>query len=133
MLTVYGQVAGGGAPMRAVRQDGYGAPGDVLSIREVPKPDATGDRVLLRVRAASVNPVEWRRVRADPIVARMEGWRRPKDPAIGSDVAGVVEAVGPEVTELKPGDEVFGARMGAYAEYVLGGVRNFVPKPANVS
>jgi NADPH:quinone reductase-like Zn-dependent oxidoreductase len=78
--------------------------------------------------------MEWHLIRGRPYFARLTtGLRRPKSPVPGTDVAGVVVAVGPGVTEFRPGDEVFGARSGAYAEYVAGRVRNFVPKPANLT
>src|SRR5262245_26527989 len=104
--------------MKAVVQTGYGSP-DVLSIADVPKPEPRDDEVLVRVRASSVNAGDWRRVRADPWIIRpIEGFRRPKEPRLGGDLAGVVEAVGKDVTGFEPGEEVFGTRTGAYAEYV---------------
>ncbi|HEX2194629.1 MAG TPA: NAD(P)-dependent alcohol dehydrogenase [Candidatus Limnocylindria bacterium] len=117
--------------MRAVLQDRYGSP-DLVRLGEVEKPALSDDRVLVRVRAASVNAGDWRRVRASPwLVRATEGWRRPRSPLLGVDAAGVVEAVGKGVTALRPGDEVMGFRMGAFAEYVAG--RMFVPKPSNLS
>jgi NADPH:quinone reductase-like Zn-dependent oxidoreductase len=83
------------------------------------------------VQAASVNPLDWHYMRGLPYVVRTSaGIRRPKRTVLGVDVAGVVEAVGPNVTQFRPGDEVFGARGGAFAEYVLGTEKNFVSKPA---
>lgn len=117
--------------MRAIIQERYGSPDD-LRIGDVEKPSVGPDQVLVRVRAASVNAGDWRRVRADPFVARLvEGVRRPKNPLLGGDVAGVVEEVGPGVADLRIGDEVYGIRTGALAEYVAG--KNFVVKPANVT
>jgi NADPH:quinone reductase-like Zn-dependent oxidoreductase len=119
--------------MKAVVQDHYGSP-DVLQRRDVEKPTIGDDGVLVRVRATSVNALDWHLMRGRPYVARVGmGLRRPKQAIAGIDVAGTVEAVGRDVTELRPGDEVFGARSGAYAEYVAGRVRNFVHKPGNLS
>lgn len=121
------------ATMRAVTQDRYGPP-DVLRISDLPVPEIGDDGVLVRVRAASVNAADWHMSRGEPFLARLgSGLRRPTQVTPGIDLAGVVEAVGREVTELKAGDEVFGARNGAFAEVVAGRVRNFVPKPANLS
>jgi len=126
-------VRGPVATMRAAVQTGYGS-ADALEVREIPRPALEDDRVLVRVRASSVNAVEWRRVMNDPAIVRpLEGWRRPKQPQLGGDVAGVIEAVGKDVTELAPGDEVFGLVNGAYAEYAITRPRNLVPKPAAVS
>ena len=114
--------------MKAMLHERYGSPDD-LRLAEVDRPTAEDGQVLVRVRAASVNAGDWRRVRAKPFLVRTgEGWRRPRSPLFGADAAGVVEAVGPEVTDLRAGDEVMGIRTGAFAEYVAGA--NFVPKPA---
>jgi NADPH:quinone reductase-like Zn-dependent oxidoreductase len=119
--------------MRAIVQDRYGSP-DVLRLSDVEMPTIGDDGVLVRVRATSINAMDWHLVRGRPYMARVgTGLRRPKQAIPGTDVAGTVEAVGRDVTELHPGDEVFGARSGAYAEYVAGRVRNFVLKPANLS
>jgi NADPH:quinone reductase-like Zn-dependent oxidoreductase len=119
--------------MKAIVQDRYGSP-DVLRLRDVGMPTIGDDGVLVRVRATSVNAADWHRMRGRPYLVRTsEGLRKPKQAIPGSDVAGIVEAVGRDVTELRPGDEVFGARSGAYAEYVAGRVRNFVPKPASLT
>jgi NADPH:quinone reductase-like Zn-dependent oxidoreductase len=92
----------------------------------------TDDGVLVRVRATSVNPFDWHSLRGQPYIMRMGGGlRRPTQTVLGIDVAGIVEAVGRDVTDLQPGDEVFGVRSGAFAEYVSG--RNFVPKPAGLT
>jgi NADPH:quinone reductase-like Zn-dependent oxidoreductase len=117
--------------MRAILQDRYGSP-DLLKLAEVDKPALEDDSVLVRVRASSVNAGDWRQVRANPWFIRLiGGLRRPRDPLVGADAAGVVEAAGADVTDLHPGDEVMGIRSGAFAEYVCGA--NFVPKPANLS
>jgi len=90
--------------------------------------------VLVRVVAASVNPLDWHYLRGLPYVVRMSaGLRKPKRIVVGVDVSGVVEAVGANVTEFSSGDEVFGARPGAFAEYVLGTEKNFVPKPPGLT
>jgi NADPH:quinone reductase-like Zn-dependent oxidoreductase len=119
--------------MRAVTQDRYGKP-DVLRINEVPAPEIGDDGVLVRVRAVSLNAADWHMSEGSPILARLGGGlRRPSQVTPGIDLAGVVEAVGKDVTELAVGDEVFGTRNGALAELVAGRVRNFASKPANLS
>ena len=109
----------------------YGPP-DVLKIEEIGKPEPKDDEVLVRVRATSVNPAEWYGM-TGLFVARLgNGLFKPKDTRLGVDFSGVVEAVGRAVTQFKPGDEVYGARSGAFAEYVC--VKNHVYlKPANIS
>ena len=119
--------------MQAVVQDRYGPP-DVLRLAEVAIPEIEADSVLVRVRAASLNAYDWHMTRGAPFLVRVtEGLRRPKAALPGVDLAGVVEAVGSEVTEFKPGDEVFGARSGALREFVLGRPRNFHAKPERLS
>ena len=114
--------------MKAAVLDGYGA----LVVREVERPDPAVGEVLVRVRATSLNAVDWYGFRGRPYVARpLMGLRRPKDPALGSDFAGVVEALGRGVGDLVPGDEVFGCGGGAFAEYVAADV--VARRPANVS
>lgn len=116
--------------MKAVIHSGYGAPEKVLHIGEAQKPEPTERQALVRVRATSVNAGDWRSVYATPAFIRlMGGLRRPRATELGGDVAGVVEAVGPDC-ELQPGQEVFGIRHGAYAEYVAG--EHFVAKPSNL-
>src|SRR5512134_1254735 len=117
--------------MKAVVFRSYGSP-DVLKIENIEKPTPKDDEVLVKIRASSVNPAEWYAM-TGLLVARLgSGLSKPKDIRLGVDYAGVVEAVGKDVTGVKPGDEVFGARSGAFAEYVC--ARNFViPKPANVT
>jgi NADPH:quinone reductase-like Zn-dependent oxidoreductase len=117
--------------MKAIVQHSYGPP-DVLRLEVVDKPAVPDDAVLVRVHAASVNAGDWRRVRAAPSFVRLvQGIRRPRNPLLGGDAAGQVEAVGKDVTDLHVGDEVFGVRTGALAEYVSG--RNFVPKPTSLT
>ncbi len=118
--------------MKAVVRDSYGPP-DVLELREVAKPELADDGVLVRVRASSVNPVDWYDVTGRPWIARpMTGLRRPKSRLTGRDFAGTVEAVGKDVTDLQVGDDVFGGKSGggSFAEYVC--ARDGVArKPAN--
>jgi NADPH:quinone reductase-like Zn-dependent oxidoreductase len=117
--------------LKAIVQDRYGSP-DVLRLTDVDEPVVDDDRVLVRVRAASVNTLDWRRVRGSPFALRLdEGLRRPRTSVAGIDAAGHVEEVGKAVTHLQPGDEVFGVGNGAFAEYVSG--RTFVPKPVNLT
>ena len=117
--------------MRAMVQDRYGPP-EVLRPAEVDVPVPADDQVLVRVVASSVNALDWHTMRGAPVLVRLtDGLRRPRARIRGVDVAGRVEAVGRDVTWAKPGDEVFGARNGAFAEYVAGGT--FAPKPANLS
>lgn len=117
--------------MRAMAQDRYGPP-EVLRLREVDVPVPADDQVLVRVIATSVNALDWHVMRGRPILVRLtDGLRRPKTTIRGVDVAGVVEAVGRDVTWAKSGDEVFGSRGGAFAEYVAG--RTFAAKPASLS
>jgi len=121
--------------MRAIVQTGYGTP-DVLHLRKVDRPVVGDDGVLVRVLASSVNAQDWHLLRGRPLVSRLMpgfGLRRPRRAVPGADVAGIVEEVGANVETLRPGDEVFGARSGAFAEFVAGGERHFVRKPATLS
>jgi NADPH:quinone reductase-like Zn-dependent oxidoreductase len=120
--------------MKAAVRDRYGSP-DVVEIREVEKPVPTDDELLVRVRAASLNMADWYGVVGRPWVGRVQmGLLKPKSNRLGVDYAGTVEAVGKNVMEFRPGDEVFGGRDGAYAEYVCARHdRSVVPKPANVT
>ena len=122
----------GAAPMKAILRDGYGSP-DVLKLKEVEKPVPPAGRVLLKVKASSVNAMESHLT--DGGLARFlgEGIRKPKDPRIGTDVAGTVESLGEGVTKLKPGDQVFGAAGGAYAEYAVAREDRLVPLPTGRS
>ena len=121
--------------MKAAVHERYGSPDAVVGIREVEKPEPADDEVLVRVRASSANIAEWYGVTGRPWIARpTTGLRGPRDIRLGVDVAGVVEAVGRDVTEFEPGDEVFGGRSGAWAEYVcVRAERAIVRKPANVA
>src|SRR5712691_9202093 len=121
--------------MKAIVYRTYGSP-NVLHLEETATPTPTDDQVLIRVRAASVNPYDWHFMRGKPYIMRMMigGLRKPKDTRLGVDFAGTVEAVGKNVTRFKPGDEVFGGRTGAFAEYVcVRESRAVALKPANVT
>ncbi|WP_328927814.1 NAD(P)-dependent alcohol dehydrogenase [Streptomyces sp. NBC_00190] len=119
--------------MKAIVQDRYGSP-DVLELREVDKPVVAGHEVLVRVHAAAVNARDWHLMRGDPYLARLVfGLRAPKERIRGTDFAGRVEAVGKDVTRLRPGDEVFGEADGAFAEYVCASQDVVEPKPDNLT
>ncbi|MDP1720040.1 MAG: NAD(P)-dependent alcohol dehydrogenase [Candidatus Nanopelagicaceae bacterium] len=118
--------------MRAVVRNTYGSP-DVLEFQEIEKPELTDDGVLVRVRAASINPADLYTLTGRPLLVRMRaGLRQPKNNRLGIDFAGTIEDVGKDVTAFRVGDEVFGGESGALAEYVC--VRDgFVSKPANLT
>ena len=120
--------------MKAIVYTQYGSP-DVLQFTEVAKPTPADDEVLIKVRAASVNPLDWRLMRGKPLFVRLMtgGLRKPKITRPGVDVAGQVEAVGRNVTQFKPGDDVFGGCRGAFAEYVCVIEDKLALKPANIS
>src|SRR5437667_8336810 len=124
--------------MKAIVYHDYGSP-DVLRCEEAEKPTSGDDEVLIKVRAASVNPYDWHFMRGMPYFVRIAaGLLKPKDSRLGVDVAGQVEAVGRNVTQFKPGDEVFGTCRGAFAEYatsqLVPGMKSvLVRKPANVT
>ncbi|GHO90725.1 NADPH:quinone reductase [Reticulibacter mediterranei] len=123
--------------MKAIVYTQYGSP-DVLQFEEVEKPAPKDDEVLIKVSAASVNAADWRLVRADPFLVRLyNGFLKPKRPILGSDVAGRVEAVGRNVKQFQPGDEVFGdlfeTGWGGFAEYVCTREDALVLKPANTT
>jgi NADPH:quinone reductase-like Zn-dependent oxidoreductase len=124
----------GATQMKAIVQRCYGAPA-VLRLEDVEKPAVAADELLVRVRAASVNPLDWHVLRGIPYIMRLDaGFGAPTSERVGVDFAGTVEAVGRNVTRFKPGDEVFGGRTGAFAEYVVvRESRAVVPKPANVT
>jgi NADPH:quinone reductase-like Zn-dependent oxidoreductase len=120
--------------MKAIRFTQYGSP-DVLRLEEVEKPAPKDHQVLVKIHAAATNPLDWHIMRADPFLVRLgQGFWRPKSPKLGADFAGVVEAIGKDVTEFKPGDAVFGSiGSGAFAEYAATSEKNLALKPANVS
>jgi NADPH:quinone reductase-like Zn-dependent oxidoreductase len=119
--------------MRAIVYTEYGPP-DVLQLTEVATPTPKDDEVLIGIRAASVNPLDWHFMRGTPYVVRATaGWRKPRVTRLGVDVAGQVEAVGKNVTQFQPGDAVFGVCRGAFAEYVCASEGAVVLKPANVT
>jgi NADPH:quinone reductase-like Zn-dependent oxidoreductase len=132
--------------MKAIVYAEYGSP-DVLQLKEVEKPSPTPalaggareeDEVLVKIHAASVNPADWHLMRAEPFLARLEnGLRRPKNTRLGVDIAGRVEAIGKDVTQFQPGDEVFGEKfetgLGGFADYVSVLERALALKPTNVS
>jgi NADPH:quinone reductase-like Zn-dependent oxidoreductase len=119
--------------MKAMVQDRYGS-AEVLQLRDIDKPEIGDHGVLVHVRAAGVNPADWAVMRGLPYIARpVYGLRKPKNPVRGTDVAGQVEAVGPSVTRFRPGDEVFGWCLGAYAEYASVSEDALALKPANLT
>src|SRR5438874_2141040 len=117
--------------MKAIVCEEYGLP----EVREIDKPSIPDDGVLVHVRASSVNPYNWHTATGTPFIARMGGGlRKPKSTTLGSDFAGTVDAVGSGVERFRPGDEVFGAKDGAFAEYVCVSEDGPVaPKPANLT
>jgi NADPH:quinone reductase-like Zn-dependent oxidoreductase len=119
--------------MKAIAYRRFGSP-DVLELREIDEPQAGDGQVLVRVRAASVNPADWYLMAGIPVLARPQmGLRRPRTGRLGVDLAGVVTAVGGGVTRFKPGDEVFGAGAGTLAESVAVAEDALVAKPARLS
>jgi NADPH:quinone reductase-like Zn-dependent oxidoreductase len=120
--------------MKAIVQEEYGSP-DVLELRDIDRPEIGDGEVLVRVHAAGVGRDVWHVMTGLPYPIRLAGYglRAPKNPVIGSDVAGVVEAVGKDVTRFEPGDEVFGIGKGSYAEYVCAREDKLAPKPANLT
>jgi len=122
--------------MKAIVQDKYGS-SEVLELRDIDKPEIGDDEVLLRVRAAAVNPGDWAIMNGLPYIARpVYGLRKPKNAVRGQDVAGEVEAVGASVTRFRPGDEVFGWCKdlgGACAEHASVFEKALEQKPANLT
>src|SRR5438477_1144529 len=121
-------------PMKAIVYCDYGLTN--LKLENIEKPTPNDDQVLVRVRAASVNPYDWHFIEGTPKIMRLMGvgLRKPKDTRLGVDFAGTVEAVGKNVTQFKPGDDVFGGKGGAFAEYVCRRAEGAVAlKPANIT
>jgi NADPH:quinone reductase-like Zn-dependent oxidoreductase len=120
--------------MKAIVRDTYGSAG-VLELRDIDKPEIGDDEVLVRVRAAGVDQGVWHVMTGLPYPIRLAGYglRAPETPVLGADVAGVVEAVGNDVTRFQPGEEVFGIAKGSYAQYARARADRLAPKPANLS
>jgi NADPH:quinone reductase-like Zn-dependent oxidoreductase len=119
--------------MKAIVQDKYGTAA-VMQAREIEKPVIGDNQVLLRVRAAGVNPADWAIMSGLPYIARpVYGLLKPKNSVRGTDVAGTVEAIGNGVTRFKPGDEVYGSANGSYAEYAAAAEDQLALKPANLT
>jgi NADPH:quinone reductase-like Zn-dependent oxidoreductase len=128
--------------MKAIVRHEYGSP-DVLKLEEVPKPTPRDDEVLIKIHAASLNAYDWRLLRGKPFVIRMAGGGvlKPKNEILGADVAGKVEAVGRNVTQFRPGEDVFGdishsggfPNAGSFAEYVCAGEEALASKPAGTT
>ena len=124
---------GSGKPMKAIVYHEYGV-ADVLRLEDTEKPLPNDNQVLIKVRAASANPLDWHYMRGTPYVMRLDsGLWKPADIRTGADVAGEVESVGKNVTLFKPGDEVFGTSGGAFAEYAPASEKKVVLKPANIT
>ena len=127
--------------MKAVVQERYGAPERALRLEEIDRPTVGDDELLIRVRATSVNTPDWITVAGVPYILRLRsGLRRPRAGVRGTDVAGVVEAVGTNVTDLQPGGEVFGsswagahAAAGTFAEFTVAPTSQLIKKPAGLS
>src|SRR5437870_3211869 len=129
-----GKTAAPANPMKAIVYCDYGLAN--LKLEDVEKPVPSDDQILVKVRAASVNPYDWHFVEGTPKIMRMMGvgLRKPKDTRLGVDFAGTVEAVGKNVTQFKPGDDVFGGKGGAFAEYVCRRAEGAVAlKPASIT
>src|ERR687897_1311357 len=127
--------------MKAIVQESYGPPERVLTLADVDRPPVGDDDVLIRLRATSVNTPDWITVTGIPHILRMRsGLRRPRTTLRGTDLAGIVEAVGANVTDLRPGDEVFGsswtgalATPGTFAEFTVLPASQLIKKPAGLS
>src|SRR5271166_2337508 len=123
----------GGTPMKAAVYTRYGPP-DVIQIADVEKPTPQDNEILIEVRAASLNPLDWHFMRGTPYIGRLAmGLNKPHNTRLGNDVAGQVEAMGRNVTQFKPGDAVFGAARGACAEFACAAESKLALKPDNVT
>lgn len=123
--------------MKAIINTTYGSP-DVLRLVELETPTPAADEVLIRIHAASVNAYDWHLLRADPFLVRLSmGFFRPRNPMLGADVAGQIVAIGRDVTQFKPGDEIYGdlsaCGNGGFAEYVAVPEKYVAPKPASLT
>jgi NADPH:quinone reductase-like Zn-dependent oxidoreductase len=123
--------------MKAIVYTRYGSP-DVLELKEVAKPTPKDNEVLIKIHAAAANPADWHLMRAEPFLARLgNGLLKPKNPRLGADLAGCVEALGSKVTQFQVGDEVFGElslnALGAFAEYVCAPEELLALKPAKIT
>jgi NADPH:quinone reductase-like Zn-dependent oxidoreductase len=123
--------------MKAIIYTEYGSP-DVLQFKDVEKPVPEGNEILVKIHAASANPADWHTMRAEPFLARLvNGFFKPRNPGLGADVAGRIEAVGSAVTQFQVGDDVFGClslnEMSSFADYVCAREETLVLKPANIS
>jgi NADPH:quinone reductase-like Zn-dependent oxidoreductase len=119
--------------MKAIVCEKYGSP-EVLELKEIETPVPGDDQVLVKAQAASVNPIDWHRMRGQPYLVRMsEGLTKPKNTGLGADVAGRVEAVGRNVAHFQPGDDVFGMSIKTCAEYVSVSGEGVAQKPANLT
>ena len=121
--------------MKAIVQERFGPP-DVLQLVDTDPPEVGAGDVLVRVHAAALNPYDWHIMRGDPLIARLSGevgLRKPKARVAGVDAAGRVEAVGPNVRGLRPGDEVLGFCHGAFAQYARAEADKVVPKPVSLT
>ena len=119
--------------MKAITQDRYGS-AKVLEARDIDVPEVAEGQVLVRVHAASIHVGDWILMTGTPRIMRLgTGLRKPKNPVPGTDIAGTVEAIGPNVHELRPGDEVFGWCAGAFAEFASAPADQLIKKPANLT
>jgi NADPH:quinone reductase-like Zn-dependent oxidoreductase len=124
----------GATPMKAIVHRCYGSP-DVIRYEDLPRPAPADNEILVKVQAASVNPLDWHYLEGTPYMLRIEaGFGTPDDPRLGVDFAGTVEAVGKNISRFKPGDEVFGGKFGALAQYIVVREERAVAlKPASVT
>ncbi|MDH3903837.1 MAG: NAD(P)-dependent alcohol dehydrogenase, partial [Xanthomonadales bacterium] len=120
--------------MKAIVYRCYGSP-DILELADIAKPTPADDEVLVKVKAAAVNPLDWHYMRGSPYIMRLgTGLGKPDETRLGVDFAGTIEAVGKDVKQFKPGDNVFGRKTGAFAEYVtIAEDRALALKPSNMS
>src|ERR1700674_1808333 len=132
--TALAQTPSAAPRMKAIVYHEFGSP-DVLRLENIEKPVPLDNQILVKVRAVSVNPLDWHFMEGIPYIARplAFGFLKPTVERLGVDYAGTVEAVGKNITEFKPGDEVYGNRFGAFAEYVVSSDKSLALKPASLS